>query len=118
MTKSELKTGHIVTLANGDEYLVLKDVDENCNYYHSHEILVSYDGTWMSLSEHNEDMTYPKKEYTEFDIIKVERVTHPCCILHGQRRILIWERKPPKKQYTYAQLKEILGEEFEIVKEN
>ena len=54
---------------------------------------------------------------TEWDIMKVYKQTYAGG-LRGEpdycEQHLIWERKE-KKRYTYAQLKEILGEEFEVV---
>lgn len=112
MTKSELKTGHIVTTRNGNEYTVLKGVDTEYTYDESN-FLVRSNG-FLRLSRYNEDLTH--KDDHEWDVIKVERMKGICDILadpiHQEKRITLW---PTKKQYTYAQLREILGEEFEVV---
>ena len=129
MTKADLRTGMIVTLRNGTECVVLR----NAHFYGTISVrtdkleddgtisvIVGYDNeTWMWFSEVHDDLTvghnfgHPYK----LDIMKVESLTHPLRLPHkdGPREVL-WERSE-KKKYTYAQLKEILGEEFEIVKE-
>lgn len=116
MTKSELKTGMIVTVESGDKYVVLRDIEVSIGY---HNVLVHINkrNDWCDLENFNEDMT--NKILSCFNIIEVANVQHPCDILKLCRGCnvdtkLIWKRKE-KKQYTYAQLREILGEEFEVV---
>lgn len=119
MTKSELKTGMIVVLANGEEYMVFKNAvtssrEQNC--------IVTIDGSdkWLLLSGYNEDLThcFKNERFKEFDIVQVLTVNHPYAYIRHdydkELRTTIWRRKE-KKKYTYAQLREILGEEFEVV---
>lgn len=119
MTKSELKTGMIVVLANGKEYMVYKDV--NTSYTVNEDIIVAMDGSsdWEFLSSYNEHMERNNRHKKDFDIVKVIRVSHPYAFIRldyeKEKRKILWQRKPKKKQYTYAQLREILGEEFEVV---
>ena len=124
MTKSELRTGHLVTFRNGDEYMVFR----NCDPYNDTLVRVDNDMEWMRLESYNDDLTFDtsemifttENECKKWDIMKVRRVSHPYAFVnhdYNKNHIkTIWERHE-KKKYTYAQLKEILGEEFEIVKE-
>ena len=114
MTKSELKTGMIVTLANGKEYMVYKDVGYVGAETKDVCIEISSSPSWLKLDNYNEDMTMPS--YSALDIIQVIKSPHPYALLipnfEKERREIIWTKK---KRYTYAQLRDILGEEFEIV---
>ena len=114
MTKSELKTGMIVTQRDGCKFMVFENavlqVRNGCNKF-----LVEIHGqVWSDLEVYyNEDMT-STIEYN-FDIMKVELCQTTRDLLNPEREtVLLWERKE-KKRYTYAQLREILGEEFEVV---
>ena len=117
MKKSDLKTGMIVTLRNGKQWMVYKNIQTQRNV---DDVIVGIDGSdnWNLLYHYNEDLT--NKGYPDLDIVKVEEVTHPYAFVRldydADKRKVLWKRKE-KKRYTYAQLKEILGEEFEIVKE-
>jgi len=108
-TKDDLKNGMVVTLRNGSRCIVLKPIGN------SHEGIIrdikniGNIGLEYWLINYRNDLTRddsytPRDE--SLDIIEVRD-------LMGN---LLWERKE-KKKYTYEQLKEILGEEFEIVKE-
>lgn len=118
MTKSELKTGMIVTLANGKECYVFKELLFNGFL---EDVLVEINGAdyWHRLSAYYENLTH--KDGKEYNIVKVETIAHPYLMVRPNyhylakpSRIVIWQRKE-KKKYTYAQLREILGEEFEVV---
>jgi hypothetical protein len=115
MTKSDLRTGMIVVLANGNEYMVYNGVQTSNN---AGSVLVRINGShsWFDLTSYNEDMTMGNREYAEWDIVKVIQVAHPFALVDTTygitSRKVLWTRK---KKYTYAQLREILGEEFEVV---
>ena len=122
MTKSELKTGMIVVLADGKECMVFKDTCEEKNLFQN--CIVATDGTayWLTLNDYNENLTF-NTEYgsgscNKYDIVEVMKVFHPYSYIRPshekEKRTTIWKRKE-KKKYTYAQLREILGEEFEVV---
>ena len=121
MKKSDLKTGMIVTLRNGEKYMVFLNASRSV-HMSPEDVLVSVDGRyWFDLNGVNENLSDNKNSH--YDIMKVEQVKTTTDIvytlLHHDAKCLtnvLWERKE-KKRYTYAQLKEILGEEFEIVKE-
>ena len=116
MTLSELKTGMIVVLADGRECMAYKGF--HTSFGNVDAALVATDGSncWFDLSNYNEDLTARKREYKDLDIVKVIEVPHPYAFIRmdydTKRRKVLWSRK---KQYTYAQLREILGEEFEVV---
>lgn len=118
MTKSELKTGMIVVAANGKEYMVYKDAAYSWNGNTNPDVLVALDGSdsWNRLSSYDENMKFINRLYEEFDIVKVIQVTHPYTFIRREYKRnedkVLWSRK---KQYTYAQLREILGEEFEVI---
>lgn len=117
MTKSELKTGMIVVLANGNEYMVYRDIQTTA-YSDCKDAIVAMDGSnsWNKLDCYNENMTYHNRDWNDLDIVKVIQVDHPYAFIRHEyckdKRKVLW---PRKKQYTYAQLKEILGEEFEVI---
>ena len=115
MTKSELKPGYLVELKNGDLYMVMqtngmlilaKQPEEN---FYDHKIC----NNWLGIRYYQDDM---KHEMANFTIMKVygnAKYANQVFRFSTENRELLWER--PKKQYTYAQLREILGEEFEVV---
>lgn len=119
MTKADLRNGMVITCRNGNKYVVMKN-------FHGHEEVmfgVSMDGcmNWNNLNDYFEDLTFL---INDWDVIKVEKFVNRSSIAafisNTDREInlkTIWERDESKKKYTYAQIKEILGEEFEIVKE-
>lgn len=114
MTKSELKTGMIVTLADGKEYMVFKNAIHG--FSNAADVIVATDGStsWMDLNNYNEDMT--QHSYGDLNIVKVAQVDHPYAFIRPEYkrecRKVLWSKK---KCYTYAQLRKILGEEFEVV---
>jgi hypothetical protein len=116
MTKSELKTGMVVTLRNGEEYLVLKDIQTNCA---CGDVIISLDAeSWDDLASYKEDLTYEDDFESHWDIMKVSLLGHPKTIKDlkymSENNHVLWQRNE-KKRYTYAQLKEILGTEFEVI---
>ena len=112
MTKSELKTGMIVTTRNGVKYMVFKDAAIGSSHNSINVLVDLNERLWDNFGSYNEDMTCYHS--TKFDIMKVETCQRTADLLHDKCLTTIWERKE-KKRYTYAQLKEILGTEFEIV---
>jgi hypothetical protein len=119
MTKSELKTGMIVVLADGNKYMVFKNTQTH--YAGDADIIVGIHSrnSWHQLYHYNEDMTRKNREDSNWDIIEVIQIEHPYNLvkpdrLDYPRRKTLWKRHE-KKKYTYAQLREILGEEFEVV---
>lgn len=117
MTKSELKTGMIVTMADGRKCMVLRDVETSLKQVHDALVDVNNRNHWFDLANYLEDMT--NRFSSEFNIVEISQLKHPCDIIKNQTAYtdtkLFWTRPKKKKQYTYAQLREILGEEFEVV---
>lgn len=126
MTKSELKTGMVVTIVNGSQYVVYRNIA--CHYKDMAgkgvtDVLVGR-LSWMSLDSFNEDLTCPTNKSS--NIVEVAEIMHPIDLIdfnqHLDKTHTIWRleenkhrQHKEKKQYTYAQLREILGEEFEVV---
>ena len=124
MTKADLKTGMIVTCRNGYKYLLMFGTDN-----HYKDIGIGHDtlSDWIEICDYTDDLIYNGGYFAindgRWDIVKVEK-THTITdirkwIINPDSVSLrvIWERPEEKKKYTYEQIKEILGEEFEIVKE-
>ena len=115
MTKSELKTGYIVTLRNGNEYVVML----NANFVASYEkdFLVR-EHSFIHLAEYNEDLTHfgESDRYRNFDIIKVGRFHFVDNVFDYKDCVVspIWERNEVKKM-TVAEIESILGYKVEIV---
>lgn len=113
MTKSKLKTGMIVTTRDGNEYMVFKDVETDSRTHRGNVLVNINKRLWDDFDSYDENMIC--KHDSNFDIMKVKRCQVVADLLHDQCAAnTIWERKE-KKRYTYAQLREILGEEFEVV---
>ena len=108
-TKDDLKTGMVVTLRNSLRCIVLKVVGDTREGILRRIEDIGSLGIEYWLTNYGIDLTRQdnyKLRDKALDIMEVRD-------LSGN---LLWERKE-KKKYTYEQLKEILGEEFEIVKE-
>ena len=110
MTINDLKPGYLVQLKNGEMYMVAFEsnrlvlVNEPCNGK----------SQWLSLCYFNADMTHGG-DFTIMKVFGYSKYAHKAISFEHKYRDLLWERKPEKKQYTYAQLREILGEEFEVI---
>lgn len=120
--KRKLKTGMVVTFQNGQEHIVFKEIDSiytngepGCN---EGIILNANDNSWFRLSRYNNDLKYEGKP--AWDIVKVERVSHPFAFvdLNHSRDIreVIWERKSAI-ELTLKQVEDLLGYPIRIVEE-
>lgn len=124
MTKSDLKTGMIVTLRDGEEYVFIKDFVVGNNYC----IGFSKDGafintqkkSWVSLDAYKDNLITNEIYNKHFDIMKIEMANHVYSIVDTSydkdSRRLIYEREEPK-QMTVAEIEAILGYKVEIVSE-
>lgn len=118
MTKSELKTGMIVTRRDGKKLTVYRNCA--CSFEHDEDVLVDAStSSWHSLDYYTEDLINTKG-FPEFDIIKVELVHHaydfnkyPDCAKINK---ILWTRDDAKKM-TVAEVEKILGYKVEIVSE-
>ena len=120
MTKSELKTGMIVTQSNGKKLTVYRNCA--CSYggkLHDDVIVDASDMTWHPFDYYTEDLINDQG-YHEFDIVKVELAHHPYDFnkypLDAKVDKVLWERSETQKM-TVADIEKILGYKVEIVAE-
>lgn len=112
MTKSELKTGHIVTYRNGEKRTVFKDTNRNPADF------ITDGHTHVNLNAYNEDLTCVFD--SNRDIVKVENAHSPITIGFNPGAFAqlktIWKRPIPKKM-TVSEIEAILGYKIEIIAE-
>lgn len=105
----DLVSGDVVIYRNGDIKYVLFDTKFG-------DIITSRDRkTYANLDEYNIDFTYNGDH--QYDIVKVYRPKNKFRYLSADIQNdydIIWEAKT-KKQVTMAELRDILGGDFEIV---
>jgi hypothetical protein len=118
MTKSELKTGMVVTRRDGMKLTVYRNC--GCSFGHTihNDVIVNgYSENWHPLDNYTEDLLN-NKGYPEYDIVKVELVHHPYDYnrypFNAERVKTLWERKDVKKM-TVAEIESILGYKVEII---
>lgn len=129
MKKSDLKTGMIVTIRDGCEYVVFLNSVSVYTTQKPCDILLSPNGEisrWNRLDYYNEDLTYDREnmdfedEAAEFDIMKIELAPHPYAFVSGNHkkdeRKLLWEREKPVKEVTMAELEAHFGCKVKIIK--
>ena len=121
MTLDDLKTGMIITLRNGYEYAVIRDrvADDLTN----HDVFVRCIGDdrgWMCMGNYNYNLTYKACNDRDWDIVKVERGTHPFQFINlkyrNDDRVLLW-KEPDAVKLTVAEIENRLGYKIEIVSE-
>ena len=118
MTKSELKTGMIVTRRDGKKLTVYRDCA--CSFAHHIHYDVFVDAStfsWEPFNSYAEDLT-SKNGYNEFDIVKVELVHHPYDFNRfpddAHIEEILWTRDGAKKM-TVEEIENVLGYKVEIV---
>ena len=121
MTKSELKTGMIVTRRDGKKLTVYRNCA--CSFGHTihNDVFVdASDETWHPMDNYSEDLIN-NKGYPEYDIVKVETVRHPYDYnkypFDAKIGDILWVRTEPKKKMTVAEIESILGYKVEIISE-
>lgn len=119
MKLSDLKTGMIVTLRDGLEYVVFRNC-KNLFHYDSSDILVnSKTCSWHNLSKYTDDLCCCTDK--EWDIVKVEIPCHPYCNMNidyeREKRKVFWERENVL-EVTMAEIEEKFGCKVKIVKED
>lgn len=116
MTKSNLRTGHVVTLRDGTVYRVYIDAVTSTCLPNEHCDILTNGVTWTNLKGYNEDLTHHNN--SERDIVKVQQVRCKIDLYSvGNDCIFampIWEREE-KKKMTVAEIEAILGYGVEIV---
>jgi len=106
MKKSDLKTGMIVTCRNGEEYVVLRDVECQKSKSFTKDIFVHFDRasltltTYSQFDEYDDDLmiAYNREEKEEeLDIIIVELPLTPYSIfdtgMNDNEREVLWVRE-------------------------
>lgn len=123
MTKSDLRTGMIVTTRKGKEYVFVKGfiVDDEYTMKSCEDgILVNGQTPSWTKMTHYDDELKAGIGYESLDIMKVEISNHPYAFTNipynKKHRKLVWERKEPKKM-TVAEIEAILGYKIEVVSE-
>ena len=119
MTLDDLKTGMIVTMRNGSQFTVIRNMAKP--WRGSNDILVY--GTsrgcrgWMPFTGYSNNMRYNCGD-REWDIVKVEVPSHPFGFMHtdyeSHLRTLIWAETPAVK-LTLGEIEERLGYRVEII---
>ena len=126
MKKSELKTGMIVTIRDGIEYVVFKDFDyEKLNVltperYEEGCICNEKRNLWTGLCYYAEDLTYCGSiSGNGCDIMKVEMPNHPFGFMNLDReeRRLLWKREEIK-EVTMAEVEAMFGCKVKIINES
>lgn len=109
MTKKDLRTGHIVTLRNGNKYKVFLNASIGCD---SNDVLVRSNG-FMPLN--NFGINLEHKTDRNMDIVAVECVD-AYHLLYEPIGVVecapIWART---KQMTVAEIEAILGYKVKII---
>lgn len=112
MQKSDLKTGMVVQVRNGDKYLVLLDNPDEPNMN-----LIGFDGGFLQLVTYDDDMIAQSK-YRAFDIMSVYTLQSSIQNLLTKSHLqykLLWERKKEIKEMTIAEVEKELGFKIKIV---
>lgn len=111
-TKSDLRSGMIVTLRNGKEGIVFLDCSKKIN---RDSIVFVKSETWCGLCYYKENLENDSCKY--YDIIKVEEtLIHHLGNLDAPRKLL-WEREEVK-ELTIAEIEAFLGCKVKIVGDN
>ena len=97
MTKSDLRTGYIVTTRKGSEYVVFKGAFASFDNSENIDMLVNgITKNWSTFGNYNDNLTR-EDGYRDSDIVKVEQASHPYSFMdleYGKKtRKLLWERK-------------------------
>lgn len=116
MKKSDLKTGMVVEMRNGERYLVMLNPD------YVDRDLISFSGGFLPLCEFDDYLAANDGD-TEWDIVKVYRIeanvhyiiSNPGIAIKHAR--LLWERTEETVEMTVAEIEEKLGvKNLKIVK--
>lgn len=108
MTKDDLKTGMIVTLRNGEEYMVVLN-----HVKHPNGLIMSFTGEmkWDELNSYTDDLLC-RGLNCAFDIVKVQIPTTNFLVY--ETRDTLWEREEVKK-ITMKEVEEKFGCKVEII---
>ena len=113
MTKSDLRTGMIITYREGRRGMVYLNVYP-AMMNNSNDIIVDEGNGWMRLADYNEDLTC--KNYDKYDIVKIESAPNalwfPTPFDKEMKTKVLWERT---KKMTISEIEDILGYKIEII---
>ena len=93
-TKDDLKTGHLVVLRNGDEYVVFKD--SVSKYTTQSSVMINLDSMFDWTALENYDYTLKASKSSVLDIMEVYLQSHPYSFVREydkDNRQLLWERE-------------------------
>lgn len=118
MKLSDLRTGMIVTIRCGREYLVVNDKNAASVKGFGSGILINIaDGTWDALTHYNQDFFH--ENVPEFDIVKVEKPLHCSSFIdmdYGRdSRELLWSESRPTIEVTIEEIESKFGCRVKIV---
>lgn len=130
MKKSDLKTGMIVEVRSGEEYVVFIDVcitqyvlENYIDQDKNNSLLIdSANNNWLDLGSYNENMCSDSGK--SFDIMKIYIPYHPYGFMNvsynKEKRHLIWERNTESteestKEVTMKELEKYFGYKIKIV---
>lgn len=102
MTKNDLEYGNVVETRNGEKRVF--------NYFSTKEVLIGLDTEgFIFFDNYNDDLTLKsdKKEYKQFDIMKVYK-DYTC-------KELLWERKEIKLTKTEKTILKNVNERFKYI---
>ncbi len=121
---SELTTGMVVKLRNGNTYVVMKDCGYEDDY--GNNVIVNHDG-WLNLDSYDEDMLFNEDiQYDCFDIMEVYKMSNIITSMNAgfyfdKKTLkdetdahLVFKRPMPRKMHK-EEIETILGYEIEIV---
>lgn len=111
--KSMLKTGMIVVLRNGDEYIVLKD------FYDLDDVIACKNG-WSFMSDYDNDICM-KNKLSHLDIVEIKKpisggASIRFWLANGDDSLFktIWKREEPKEM-TVSEIEKELGYKIKVV---
>lgn len=105
MKKSDLRTGMIVSLRNGESYYVM--LNTGFTWHDQNDVLVHkvvYETGWMPLCQYNEDLTYhddpdsilpsaSEEEDRLWDIVQVDACREAVYLFQPNHYHTIWTRE-------------------------
>ena len=115
-TKSDLKTGHRVSIRDWGVYVVLLNTATAQRISDSGNVLIGLtDKEWIDLKNYDEEfLTHPAG--SEYDIMKVEYSTsHTSCLGSTTNKVVVWER-PAEKTQSQIEM-EKLGEQIKALQD-
>jgi len=108
-TKDDLKTGHLVVLRNGEEYVVFKDVDCSHDRNNTKDVLVALkEYNWLYIRRYTEELKHNCNSVG--DIMRVYIQTSPHSFIREyepDKRKLLWKRE--EKSEKDLQIEELQG---------